>query len=122
MCFLAVVLFLWVLSTVGMSFWPRLLQPAAYVCSVPALFNTEVSLPCRNCPSGPSDVLEAQKGASSGDSKKDTCFQLFCFQMSVFNIDGLHGFHAKSRMSTEIVSEVVAFLVVLLVHTYFLCN
>ena len=106
----------------GISFWPRLLQPTAYVCPLPALFNTEVFLACRNCPSGPFEVPEAQKGASSGDSKKATFFQLFCSQISAFNIIGPHGCYAKSRMGTEIVSEVVAFLVVLLVHTPFLCT
>lgn len=64
-------------------------------------------------------VPEAQKGTSRGHSKEATFFQLFSSQISAFNITEPHGCHVKSRMGTEIVSELVAFLVVLLVHTSF---
>lgn len=68
----------------------------------------------------PFKVPEAQKGTSRGHSKEATFFsQLFCSHISAFNIIEPPGCHVKSRMGTEIVSEAVAFLVVLLVHNSF---
>lgn len=94
-------------------------EPTAYACPLPALFNTEVPLACRNGLSLVPSKFHKPKKKLLVKTERKLLVSNFSVLRKVLAISFqyLHGCHAEKQQRSRRVSRLRAFLVALLVHT-----